>query len=61
MIGKIPLEREMAVRSSILPGKSHGQRSVASYSPKGHKESNTTEQLHTRARENTVLPNGQYQ
>ena len=25
----------------------HGQRSLASYSPWGHKESNTTEQLNT--------------
>ena len=29
----------------FLLEKSHGQRSVASYSPKGHKESDTTEQL----------------
>ena len=30
----------------FLPGKSHGQRSVVGYSPRGHKESDTTEQLH---------------
>ena len=30
----------------LLPGKSHGQRSVVGYSPRGHKESDTTEQLH---------------
>jgi len=30
----------------LLPGKSHGQRSVVGYSPWGHKESDTTEQLH---------------
>jgi len=29
----------------FLPEKSHGQRSVVSYSPKGHKELDTTEQL----------------
>ena len=29
----------------ILPGQFHGQRSLASYSPWGHKESDTTEQL----------------
>ena len=29
----------------FLPGKSHGQRSLADYSPWGQKESNTTEQL----------------
>ena len=40
-----PLEKEMATHSSILPGESHGQRSLASYSPWGRKESDTTEQL----------------
>ena len=29
----------------FLPKKSHGQRSLAGYSPKGHKESDMTEQL----------------
>ena len=29
-----------------LSGKSHGQRSLVGYSPRGHKESNTTERLH---------------
>ena len=28
-----PLEEEMATQSSILAGKSHGQRSLAGYSP----------------------------
>ena len=41
-----PLEKEMAIHSSILPGKSHGQRSLEGYSPWGHKESDTTEQIH---------------
>ena len=31
-----PLEEGMATHSSILPGESHGQRSVVGYSPKGH-------------------------
>ena len=30
----------------FLPGKSHGQRSLAGYSPWGGKESEMTEQLH---------------
>ena len=30
----------------LLPGKSHGQRSLAGYSPKGCRESDTTERLH---------------
>ena len=42
------LEKEMAIHSSgfLLPGKSHGQRSLVGYSPWGHKESDTTERLH---------------
>ena len=30
----------------LLPGKSHGERSVVGYSPRGRKESGTTERLH---------------
>ena len=37
-----PLEKEMAAHSSILAGKSHGQRSLAGYSPWSHQESNRT-------------------
>ena len=37
----------MAAHSSILSGKSHGQRSLAGYSPWGHKEPDTTEHEHT--------------
>ena len=32
-----PLEREMAPTPAFLPGKPHGQRSLAGYSPWGHK------------------------
>ena len=32
-----PLEKEMATPSSTLVGKSHGQRSLASYNPWYHK------------------------
>ena len=28
---------------SLTPGESHGQRSLAGYSPQGHRESGTTE------------------
>ena len=30
----------------FLPGESHGRRSLVGYSPRGRKESDTTEQLH---------------
>ena len=42
-----PLEKETAAHSStIVHGKSHGQRSLVGYSPWGRKESDTTERLH---------------
>ena len=41
-----PLEKEMQPTPVLLPGKSHGQRSMVGYSPWGCKESDTTEQLH---------------
>ena len=40
-----PLEKGMATTPVFFPGKSHRQRSLAGYSPWGHKESDTTEQL----------------
>ena len=43
-----PLEKAMAIHSSILAWKSHGQGSLAVCSPWGHKESDTTEQLTNR-------------
>ena len=47
-VRKDPLEEEMATHCSISPGKFCGQRSLAGYSPWGHKESDTTWQLTTR-------------
>ena len=32
---------------AFLPGDFHGQRSLVGYSPRGRKESDTTERLHT--------------
>ena len=47
-----PLKKEMETHSSILgigilptPVEFHGQRSLAGYRPRGHKESDMTEQL----------------
>jgi len=37
----------MATHSGILARKSHGQRGLEGYSPWGHKELDTTEQLST--------------
>ena len=44
--GENPLEEEMATLEEemvFLAGKSHGQRSLAGYSPRAHKESDRTE------------------
>ena len=42
------LEKGMAIHSSILAWRIHGQRSLVGYSPWGHKESDMTErQTHT--------------
>ena len=42
-----PLEWDMEENSSILAWKSHGQRSLTGYSPRGLKELDTIEQLST--------------
>ena len=40
------MEKEMATTPVLLPGKSHGWRSLVGYSPWGLKESDTTKWLH---------------
>jgi len=42
-VGKIPWRKKWQPTPVFLPGESHGQRSLAGYSPRGHKESDTTE------------------
>ena len=42
-VWKIPRRRAWQATIVFLPGESHGQRSLVGYSPKGHKESDTTE------------------
>ena len=42
---KDPLEKERLPILIFWPGEFHGQRSLVGYSPWGHKESDTTEQL----------------
>ena len=51
-LGSIPGSRKILWRRKwqptpvLLPGKSHGPRSLVGYSPLGHKESDMTELLH---------------
>ena len=42
-VRKIPWRRAWQPAPVFLPGKFRGQRSLPSYSPQGHKESDTTE------------------
>ena len=37
LVGEDPLEKEMQPAPVFFPGKSHGQRSLAGYSPRGYK------------------------
>ena len=44
-MGRVPWRRKWQPTPVFLPGKSHEQRSLAGYSPRGRKESDMTEQL----------------
>ena len=48
-VGKIPWRRNCQPTPVFLPRKFHGQRSLMGYSPRGHKESDTTERTRARA------------
>ena len=48
-VGKIPWRWKWQPTPIFLPGESHGRRILVGYSPQGHKESDTTEQLHFNA------------
>ena len=45
-VGKTHGKRKWQPTPVLLPGKSHGQRSLVGYRPWGHKESEKTERLH---------------
>ena len=53
-VGKIPWSRKGQPTPVFVPGEFHRQRSLAGYSPWGHRESHTTEhtQAHTQTQEN---------
>ena len=42
-VGKMPWRKKWQPTPVLLLGKSHGQRSLVGYSPRGHKELDTTE------------------
>ena len=45
-VGKMPWRKKWQPTLVLLPGNFHGPRSLVGYSPWGHKELDTTEQLH---------------
>ena len=47
-VGRFPWRRKWQSTPVLLPGKPHGQWSLIGYSPWGHKESDTTERLHSQ-------------
>ena len=49
-VEKIPWRRKWQPTPVSLPGKSHGQRNLAGYSPWGHKESDMTEWFNSSSR-----------
>ena len=44
--GRFPWRRKWQPTPVFLPGESHGWRNLVGYSPRGHKELDTTERLH---------------
>ena len=53
-VSKIPWKRLWQTTPLFLPGKFHGERSLAGYSPWDHKELDTTERV--THRQNSSLP-----
>ena len=53
LVGKIPWRRKGQPTLVLLPGKSHGHRSLPGCSPWGHKESDRTEHTHTHTHTHT--------
>ena len=53
-VGKTTWRRKWQLTPIFLPGESHGQRSLAGYSPWDRKESDTTEQLNNNTHNPSV-------
>ena len=53
---KISWRRKWQPTQVFLPGKSHGWRNLIGYSPRGRKESDTTERLHFHLDSWAILP-----
>ena len=55
-VGKIPRRKKWQPTPVSLPGESHGQRNLADYSPWGHRELGTTEQLKVKVKVIQLCP-----
>ena len=55
-VRKMPWRRKGQPTPVFLPGEFHGQRSLAGYSPWGHKEFDTTEQLNNNNKALNATP-----
>ena len=55
-LGRFPWRRKWQPTPVFLPGKSHGRRSLVGYSPRGRKESDTTERLHSHFHSTIIVP-----
>ena len=49
-VGKIPCRRGRQPTPVFLPVKFHGQKSLESYSPQGHRQSDLTEHAHIKCK-----------
>ena len=59
-LGKIPRRRKWQPTPVLLPGKSRQRRRLVGYSPWGHKELDTTEQLHFHFKLTQKHPSSRY-
>ena len=50
------LEKEMAIHFVLLPGRSHGQRNMESYSPWGRNELEMIEQMSIQYSYKSIIP-----
>ena len=54
-VRKIPQRKAWQLSPVFLPGETHGQKSLAGYSPQGHKESDKTEATEHALAKNNAL------
>ena len=54
MLSRLVMEKQWHPILVLLPGESHGRRSLLVYSPWGHEESDTTERLHSLTGEHWI-------